>query len=163
VQANGILQDFAAANVLSVTKDGTGTWVLNGANTYTGSTAVNAGTLISNTASTGGGAVTVAANSVFGVRVAAPGQSFSTSSLTFSGGTNGLILDLGAFGNPTAPLIVAPAFNPNLTVLSVKGANLSTGTPIPLVDYGTIGGSGFAGLTLSLPLRTTGTLGGQRC
>ncbi|HET6408256.1 MAG TPA: autotransporter-associated beta strand repeat-containing protein [Chthoniobacteraceae bacterium] len=157
--ANGVLQNFAAANILSVTKDGTGTWVFNGANTYTGATVVNGGALITNTASTGGGAVTVSANSTFGVRVAAPGQTFTTSSLAYTaGGASGLIVDLGSFGNPTVPVVVAPAFNPDVTTVTVKGSNLTTGVAIPLVDYTTLGGAGFGNLTLTLPLRTTGVL-----
>ncbi|RYD39849.1 MAG: hypothetical protein EOP83_36140, partial [Verrucomicrobiaceae bacterium] len=45
-QASGVISNGAtAAATLSVTKEGTGTWTLSGANTYTGSTVVSAGTL----------------------------------------------------------------------------------------------------------------------
>lgn len=157
--ANGVLQNFSATNTLSVTKDGSGIWTLNGANTYTGTTLVNAGTLITNTASTGGGAVTVASDGIFGVRVAAPGQTFTTSNLTLNGGFTGLNFDLGAFGNPTAPVITTPSFNPSLSVnVTIAGTNLPTNTAIKLLDYAEIGGDGFAALTLALPVRATGSL-----
>jgi fibronectin-binding autotransporter adhesin len=41
----GVLADAGAGSLLTVTKTGTGKWILNGANTYTGTTTVTAGTL----------------------------------------------------------------------------------------------------------------------
>jgi len=50
---------------ISVAKSGTGTWVLSGANTYTGGTTVSAGTLSANAASAlGAGSVTVTAGTL---------------------------------------------------------------------------------------------------
>ncbi len=157
---NGILQNQPdTTNILGVTKEGTGTWVLNGANTYTAATSVLGGTLITNTASTGGGTVTVADGATFGVKVATPGQSFATSNLTV-GSTTGaeLLFDLGATGNPTAPLISAATLNLNggITV-DVSGSNLSVGT-FQLLSYTTLNDASTA-LTLgALPTRTTATL-----
>lgn len=45
-QINGVISDGAA--VLNLAKGGAGTWTLNTANTYTGTTSVNAGTLTAN-------------------------------------------------------------------------------------------------------------------
>jgi len=42
----GVLSDSAAGGALSVAKSGAGTWALGGANSYSGSTAVSAGTLV---------------------------------------------------------------------------------------------------------------------
>ncbi len=63
------LIDNNATNLLSVNKDGDGTWVLTGASTYTGGTLVQAGTLLVNNSSgsgTGSGTVTVNAGATLG-------------------------------------------------------------------------------------------------
>ncbi|RYD93330.1 MAG: hypothetical protein EOP50_11295, partial [Sphingobacteriales bacterium] len=110
---NGVIQNQNATNTLSVTKEGAGTWVLNGANTNTGPTIVSGGTLITNTRATGNGAVTVANNATFGVKAAAPGQVFTTSSLSLGATGAGLLFDLGVNGNPTSALASATALTLN--------------------------------------------------
>lgn len=60
---SGVLSDLSPTSIASITKAGTGTWTVSGANTYTGATNVNAGKLVisgDNSAATG--AVTVAAD-----------------------------------------------------------------------------------------------------
>jgi autotransporter-associated beta strand protein len=60
---SGVLSDLSVTSVASIAKSGTGTWTISGANTYSGPTTVNAGTLIisgNNSAATG--TVTVGAN-----------------------------------------------------------------------------------------------------
>jgi autotransporter-associated beta strand protein len=58
---------LAGGNNISVRKTGSSTWTLSGANTYTGTTAVEAGTLnITGSNALATGAVTVAANATFG-------------------------------------------------------------------------------------------------
>jgi fibronectin-binding autotransporter adhesin len=64
-----LIADAAAAtgvNTVNVAKSGTGKWILAGNNTYTGTTTVNAGTLLINGNQTGAGATTVAAGATLG-------------------------------------------------------------------------------------------------
>ncbi len=155
--ANGVIQDQNTTNVLGVTKDGTGTWVLNGANTYTAATTVSAGRLLTNTASFGS-SVTVASGASFGVRVATAGQTFSAPSLTLNAGSTGLSFDFGILGNATAPVITAATFAPNSGVtVTFNGANLVAGS-FPLIKYTTLGGAGFGALNLILPPRAAASL-----
>jgi fibronectin-binding autotransporter adhesin len=146
------------ANPLSILKEGTGTWVMNGASTHTGTTIVNGGTLVVNTSMTGGGATTAASGANLGVRLAAGGQTYTTSTLTLSG-TSKLALDLGTFGNPTAAVVTAGTFAPAAgTTITFSGTKLTAGSTFSLVDYATLAGGGFAGLNLVLPPRAAGTL-----
>ena len=147
---SGSIQD--GVGPMGLTKTGSGTLELTGTNTFTGPVAVQGGTLLTTTAQTGNGAVTVADGATLGLRLASAGARFNASSLTL-GTANGstLRLELGGFGNPTAPVVRAPSFTVNGTnTLTLNGIGLSVGT-FTLVDYdGTIGGTtGFAGLTLT--------------
>jgi autotransporter-associated beta strand protein len=96
---NGAIADGGGANVLGLIKAGTGTWILNGENTWTGSTSVSAGTLLVHGRIAGGGTLTVASGATLGgngaivgpVRINSgarlmPGVSIGT--LTFSGTLN---------------------------------------------------------------------------
>jgi autotransporter-associated beta strand protein len=64
-----LIADAAAAsgsNVVNVAKNGVGKWILTGNNSYTGTTNVNAGTLLINGTQTGAGLATVAAGATLG-------------------------------------------------------------------------------------------------
>lgn len=66
---NGLIVNNSGTNTTAVAKTGTGTWVLGGANTYSGGTTVSAGTLLVNNATgsgTGTGAVTVSGGTLGG-------------------------------------------------------------------------------------------------
>jgi autotransporter-associated beta strand protein len=149
----GTISDGVAAT--SVTKVGPGTLRLLGANTYTGPTLVNAGTLLMNTDLLSATNVTVADGAAFGVRVQIPGLALSLPSLTTGAST--VIVDTGDLGNLQGPGLEIGTFTPQgATTVQLAGTNFVPGT-FTLLDYsGTIGGVGFAGLTLSLPPRVVG-------
>lgn len=163
---NGVIQsDLGTGGLgISVVKEGAGTWTLNGANAYTGSTTVTAGRLNISAGQTGGGALHADDGATLGITVLAPNQSLVASSFTL-GATTGasLALDLGTFGSTTAPAVLdVGALTVNGTagsnILSLKASGLGLGL-FNLIDYGTIGGIGFGGLQLSgLPARITANL-----
>lgn len=146
---------------IGVTKNTSGTLALTGANTYTGTTQVDVGTLTTTPLQTGATTVNIANGAAFGVSLVTAGTTFNAT--TLNAGTTGastVLLGTGALGNPTAPLINATTFTPQSgTVIKLTGTALSTASGIPLISYGTLGGSGFAGLAaVQLPARTNGSL-----
>lgn len=151
----------AGGDPLALTKAGTGTWDLYGANSFTGAIQVNAGKLNIATAHAAQNAITVADGAALGISVTQPGQSLNATALNVSG-TSGtaLAFDLGALGNPSVPVLNTSSLTVTGVVgVSLKGSGLSIGQ-IPLIDYqGSIGGAGFEGLSLvEVPARVTATL-----
>lgn len=154
-----IPQELDDAGSGGLTKLGTGTLTLTGANTYGGPNTVSAGILIVGTAATTGGDYTVANNAGFGPKVLSAAGQLNVPNLTVTGTTSAsLDFDLGSFGNPVnAPLNVAGALNltGNITV------NIVDATPqvgqFPLVKYGSL--TGAPTLTLgTLPTGISATL-----
>jgi autotransporter-associated beta strand protein len=139
----GIPQELDDNGGGGLTKNGVGTLTLTAANTYTGPTIVNAGTLIVGTSATGGGSYTIADNAGFGTIVQTAGGQLNVASLSMSGSVaSTLSFDLGNFGNPgAAPLNVVGALTAsgNITV------NIADGVPqvgqFPLIKYGSLSGA----------------------
>jgi autotransporter-associated beta strand protein len=127
-----------------LTKIGNGTLLLSGANSYIGTTLVNAGVLEIGTSSTGGGSVTVSDNAGFGPLTQVANGQLNVASLTMGSSTGASFnFDVDSFGNPSsAPLNVVGTFTANGTTT----VNVADGLPqvgqFPLVQYGTRAGSG---------------------
>jgi autotransporter-associated beta strand protein len=154
-----IPQVLSDGNGGGLTKLGTGTLFLTGANTYVGPTVVSNGTLYTTTASSGAGAVTVSDGAAFGVAVASAGTQYSVPAATV-GNVSGASLDfnLGSFGDPTvAPLGVTGALTAAGTItVNISASVIAVGT-IPLVQYGSLSGSPVF-VKGSLPGGVQGTL-----
>ncbi len=155
-----------SGNILStnspspLTKTGPGELRLTGTNSFVGPITVSAGTLSFSSGSIGSGNDLSVADGATAVKMTTVADTLST--LTLGSATGGT-LQLGLDGTVTSPLlnvITTNGFTVNGT--SPLSISLVGATPLgtyPLIDYdGTIGGTGFAGLSLALPPRTLGTL-----
>jgi len=154
LQAGGAVIDSAGNNVTissaladgasgNLTKVGSGTLTLSGANTYIGNTTVSAGKLIEGTASTVTTPVTVASTAGYGVKTLAANGQVTHGTVTFSG-SGSLDFDLGGFGNPTtAPLNVSSTLTVGGTItVNISASVLAVGT-IPLATYPSLAGNPF--------------------
>jgi len=102
----------------SVTKAGTGTWTLSGANTYSGLTTVTAGTLnATNDASLG--------NSIGATAGLSMNPSSGTATVNFTS-TTPAIASLASSGAGTSNVVLGNTTTPAATTLTVGGGNTST-------------------------------------
>jgi len=159
---SGVISD-GASRVVAVTKTGSGTLTIDGANTYSGATWVNAGKLVGGTGSNcGKSSVVVATGATNGVKaiVYGAGGALVYSNLTYTG-DSGLDFDMTTLpvNSAVAPLII----NGDLTVTGTvqvlvrNGYWPATGT-YPLVRYsGNLNGPGSFSLA-GLPADVSATL-----
>jgi fibronectin-binding autotransporter adhesin len=155
---NGVVANNLSG-IGSLTKTGNGTLALNGANSYSGSTLVSAGTLAITAAQQNGSAITVNNGATLNVSRTG-GNTLPTSALTLgSGGTTTV-----GFGNLSSNLLSAVITATNLTTSGSVTVSILTGVPalgeVPLIKYsGSIAGSGFGAFTLApLPPGVTAVL-----
>jgi len=141
--------DITIGQVLSdggagITKIGSGSLTLTGDNSYSGPTAVQAGSLNVNSTSFAQGDYTIADGAELGVALKAGGSQLTAANLNL-GSSAGSILnfDLGSFGTPSlAPLNVAGTFTANGTIaINISDSNPQLGS-FPLISYGSRAGNG---------------------
>jgi autotransporter-associated beta strand protein len=139
-----------------ITKVGTGTLALTGANTYTGPTAVNNGTLLITTMSPTKGNYTVANGATLGVTNVASGSALVSNLTVVAGST----LEFRNLTSATTPLIVASnvAVNGSCTVKITGTKGLVAGGSYPLVSYAGALSSNFANFQLQMPYGWRGML-----
>lgn len=158
---SGIISN-GASQVTGLNKIGAGKLQLLGANTYSGPTTVTAGQLMLSSSqvpatpadfSVADAAVLTVASNEFTPTLQANNLTLGTT----AGGA--FEVALGLQFNPSSPTVKTQNLLVNGTNnLVVSGTNVSTGS-FPLIEYTTLGGSsGFGGLVLKLPARTTGSL-----
>jgi autotransporter-associated beta strand protein len=142
-------------------KGGTGTWVLAGSNSYSGSTNVYAGTLKNSTSGSGTTHVTVAGGATLGVIVdTAGGQWVNADDLSFYNSSTVLI----DYGTLTASTTVAPIQVRDLSLgtgltMQIGTSNFAPGQSYPLLTWtGTGPTDASAFTTLIAPSRFTGNL-----
>lgn len=162
-RAGNISSSFPISGGVAVTKLGNGTQTLTGANSYTGATNINAGTLAfsTNAQSLGSSDFTVADGAGLSVKAAAAGSTLLTNnSLTLgTNGTTTLTFDFSTL-NTTAPLVSTGLFTANGTVnISLLNGSLLTSGTHQLIDYTTFAGSGsFPSGSFALGTRSNGTI-----
>ena len=140
-ELSGVISDYSAAVPTAVTKSGSGTWTLSGANLYTGATTVSAGLLVVNGSTSASSGVTVAAASALGgtgtingtatvTGLVQPGNSVGT--LAF---TNGLTLN-GTYTLETAAGSLSDRLNVTGTLALGAASILDlTTTLVPTETY----------------------------
>lgn len=129
-----------------LTKQGNGTLYVNGANTYTGNTAVNAGRL----AGTGtiAGPVTVAAAGSIGAGTTAIGTLTVNNALTLAAGSTAYFKLTPASNDQIAGLTSVNYNNAALVVTNTSAAPLNPGSTFKLFNSATPGAGNFVSVTI---------------
>ncbi|HEX7652955.1 MAG TPA: autotransporter-associated beta strand repeat-containing protein, partial [Verrucomicrobiae bacterium] len=145
----------------SLTKLGSGTLTLTGANSYGGDTVINGGSVITGTGSTASQTANVTAvdNAGFGVIVQSAGAQYTAANLNLGTAAGAsLSFDLANYGNPAqAPLNVSSTLTRNGVIAVSIADTLPQLGQFPLIKYTTLAGSGSF-VVASLPVGVTAVI-----
>jgi autotransporter-associated beta strand protein len=156
-EVQGAIADPRNANILGVTKNGVGSWILSGGNTYTGTTSVTAGTLQIGSGGTAGSlsassAISVASGALLG---------FSRSN-TITQGTdfNSVISGSGNVSQTGAGTLVLNGANTYTGTTTISAGTLQANAADVASTSGALGNGGdirFTGGTLQFAAASAGT------
>jgi autotransporter-associated beta strand protein len=159
----GVISDGSGGGKLSLTKSGTGTWQLAGANTYSGGTTISEGTLrlmapvVTLSSAVGSGPVSIGSGATLAL-AATSGAGVGAFANPITGAGNVSITTSGITSNLTSVLL-NPTFSGNLTIgnsASNRGTDLILANFVDQTIAGTLSTSAAAG-TSGDGLRKTGT------
>ena len=152
--------DFSSSPITgtgSFTQAGTGTTILNVANSYSGATFVNAGTLVIGSAQIGAGAITVADGAKLRVSVSGVSQ-LSPGTLTLgTGGATSLEFD-GLNSTTIAPINAGTVSVGGTVTINITSGTFASGNNYPLIHWTTSGPADASSFALGVSPGLTATL-----
>ncbi len=129
IQNNTVTSPATGTATIGVTKEGAGTWTLEGANTYSGATIVSGGTLtISGSRNVAAGAITVGGAATTSVLNLQNTGTYNTGAITMGtvGSTSTVNQSAGAITTSGSGLIMGNQATPTNTTYALSGGSLTS-------------------------------------